>query len=121
MKQWIQPREAPNRVTTGVGGAQSGDAAMFGPATRKVFGIIQAKADPNSEAAVQSEGVVELDKVSAAVFVFGQEVFWDDTAKNVGVSATGKWPIGYCVTPGGAGSGILKCRVKLIGSNVTAV
>lgn len=103
---------APAAVSSGVG-------YMIGSGANKIFAVAQADAASAASFAAVVEGVVEMPKDTAAVYVVGEVAFWDDTAKNFNESAAGRFAVGYAVEA--AGAGVLTAKVKLLGHSVVAV
>jgi len=62
---------------------------------------------------IATTGVFQLPKASAAVLTVGARVSWDDTAKRVDVSGTGRFPIGVAVED--TGNGVTRVAVRLDG------
>jgi hypothetical protein len=59
------------------------------------------------------DGVFDLPKLASAVIAAGAKVSWDDTAKQVNVPGTGRYPIGTAIEA--AGNGVTTARVRLDG------
>ncbi len=55
----------------------------------------------------------QLPKASAAVLTVGARASWDDTAKQVDVPGTGRFPVGVAVEA--AGNGVTTVAVRLDG------
>lgn len=84
-----------------------------------LLNIPQTSAAIGEKYAGATEGVHELTKESTAVLAVGDLVYWDDTAKEIDVSASGRFEVGTCVAD--AGNGLTKVKVKLKGFAVPAV
>ena len=97
------------RVTAPTGGIASGDALIVG----SIFGIAAFTAAEGDPVEISTTGVFQLPKASAAVLTVGARVSWDDTAKQVNIPGTGRYPIG--VAAEAAGSGTTSVAVRLDG------
>lgn len=78
-------------------------------------GIFVALHDPVELA---TTGVYQLPKATAAVLAVGARVAWDNTAKNINVPGTGRFPVG--VATEAAGNGITSVAVRLDGVGTVA-
>lgn len=68
---------------------------------------------------IASDGVFDLPKLASAVIAAGAKVSWDDTAKQVNVPGTSRFPIGTAIEA--AGNGATTVRIRLDGvSTATA-
>jgi predicted RecA/RadA family phage recombinase len=97
------------RVTAPSGGIASGEGLIAG----NVFGIAAYSSDEGDPVELGTTGVYQLPKASAAVLTVGARVAWDNTAKNINVPATGRFPVG--VATEAAGNGVTSVAVRLDG------
>lgn len=98
------------------GGVVSGIAYLF----NGLLAVAQTTKDVGETFAGSTEGVFELPKESsAAAFAVGEPVYWDDSAKEMNVSATGRYEVGTCVEAAQIADTTVK--VKLKGFTVPAV
>lgn len=91
------------------GGVLTGNGVVIG----SVFGVAAATAAATVKFSLQTEGVFDLTKEAALAVTIGDQVYWDDTAKEVDKTATNT-PIGVCVEKDAVG-GDTTVRVKLDG------
>jgi len=115
---------ATNYVGTGAilnytagGTISSGDAIELGTSTEQMIGVALVDMVSGDVGAVAIEGVFSLPKVSAAVIVAGDAVFWDTSANEVdddaATKATGDFTCGVAMES--AGNGVTTVAVKLNG------
>ena len=102
------------RVTTPAGGIASGDALIVG----SIFGIAAYSSAEGDPVELSTTGVFQLPKASAAVLTVGARVAWDNTAKNINVPGTGRFPVGTATEA--AGNGITSVAVRLDGIGTVA-
>ena len=89
MKNYIQE----SRMIT-VAAPSGGLAASAGVVIGNLFGIAASTVLVGEQVAISTEGVYELPKLASAVIAAGARVSWDDTAKQINVPATGRFPVG---------------------------
>lgn len=83
------------------------------------MGVDRAAFAPAGETVtIATTGVFDLPKLASAVIAAGDPVAWDDTAKQVNVPGTGRYPIGIAIEP--AGNGATLVRVRLDGVATSA-
>lgn len=97
------------RVTAPVGGITSGAAMIVG----NIFGIAAYSSSEGDPVELGTMGVYQLPKASAAVLTVGARVAWDNTAKNINVPGTGRYPVGIATEA--AGNGTTSVAVRLDG------
>lgn len=97
------------RVTAPVGGVASGAGLIVG----NIFGIAAYTSAEGDPVELGTTGVYQLPKASAAVLTVGARVAWDNTAKNINVPGTGRFPVG--ITTEAAGNGTTSVAVRLDG------
>ena len=120
-KLFHQEKRFPLKFTTSIAVASGLFFTSPATGTRRSFFITSDSSPANADVGVISEGVVRMPKNSAAAFDFGESVYVPATGiTQVEESATGRYEIGTCVSPGGAGSGTTECLVKLHGLAVDA-
>jgi predicted RecA/RadA family phage recombinase len=108
MKNYIQEGRMIT-VAAPAGGVTSGDGVVIGA----LFGVASKTDAAGETVTIASEGVFDLPKLSSAVIAAGDAVAWDDTAKQVNVPGTGRYPIGTAIEA--AGNGVTTVRVRLDG------
>jgi predicted RecA/RadA family phage recombinase len=114
MKNYIQEGSIIT-VATPTGGVVSDAGLIVG----SLFGVALHSAAEGEALEVATDGVYRLPKASAAVLVIGTRVAWDNTARNINVPGTGRFPVG--VATEAAGNGITSVAVRLDGvATVTA-
>lgn len=96
------------------GGAASGERVIVG----NVFGIAGYAAAVGEPVELATTGVYQLPKATAVVLTLGARVAWDNTAKNINVPGTGRFPVGIATEA--AGSGITSVAVWLDGVGTVA-
>ncbi len=102
------------RVTAPVGGVTSGAAMIVG----SIFGIAAYSSSEGDPVELGTTGVYQLPKATAAVFAVGTRAAWDDTAKNINVPGTGRFPVG--IVTEAAGNGTTSVAVRLDGVGTVA-
>lgn len=110
MKNFIQPGDMME--ITAAAALSSGDGVLQG----SVFGVAAIDVAIGEKVNIALEGVYELPKKSADVFAQGAKAYWDNTLKEVTVTAMGNSLIG--VAHAAAGAGILKISVRLDGTSI---
>ena len=103
MKNFVQNGHVIT-VLTPAGGIASGEGMIIG----NIFGIAACSAavgDP-----------VELPKATAAVLTVGARVAWDNTAKNINVPGTGRFPVGIATEAAGNGTTSVTVRLDGVGT-----
>jgi len=78
-----------------------------------IFGIAAYAAAAGDPLELATIGVYQLPKGTAAVLTVGARVAWDNTAKNINVPGTGRFPVGIATEA--AGNGITSVAVRLDG------
>lgn len=108
MKNYIQEGRMIT-LAAPTGGVTSGDGVVIGA----LFGVASKTAAEGETVTIATEGVFDLPKLASAVIAAGDAVAWDDTAKEINVPATGRYPIGIAIEA--AGNGASTVRVRLDG------
>ena len=115
MKNSVQNGKVLN-LTAPTGGVVSGNAYLIGG----LLAVAQTTQAVGELFAGVTEGVIELPKENTtAVFTEGEAVYWDDTAKELDESASGRYEVGTATEAAGATAATVK--VKLKGFAVAAV
>ncbi len=114
MKTYISAEDVLS-LTAPSGGVLTG----IGYVIDSLFVVAQASVAQTLPFAAIAAGVVDLPKLSTAVFTEGEKIFWDDAAKQCKESATGYFKIGVCVKA--AGNPSSSVWVKLNSVDVVAV
>jgi len=115
MKNFVQTGNIL-RLTAPSGGVESGTAYLIGG----LLVVALHDADATEAFSAVSEGVVELAKeATTAAFTEGEIVYWDGTAGQADESATGRYPVGTCVS--GAIAADTTVKLKLFGYATAAV
>lgn len=99
-------------VTTPAGGIASGDALIVG----SIFGVAASSAAEGDPVELDTIGVYQLPKASAAVLTVSARVTWDNTAKLVNPPATGRFPIGIATEAAGNGATSVAVRLDGVGT-----
>lgn len=113
MKNHIQKGDIIT-VPAPAGGIVSGEGAIIG----NIFGIAAYAAAVGEPVELATTGVYQLPKATAAVLTVGVRVAWDNTAKNINVPGTGRFPVGIATEA--AGNGIISVAVRLDGIGTVA-
>ena len=108
MKNHIQKGDVIT-VAAPAGGIGAGEGAIIG----NIFGVAAFAAAVGEPVELASTGVYQLPKATAAVLTVGTRVAWDNTAKNINVPGTGRFPVG--VATEAAGNGVTSVAVRLDG------
>lgn len=108
MKTFIQPGNIIT-VTTPVGGITAGQGLLIGG----LFGIATSDALQGDGVEIAVTGVFDMPKASTAVIAQGDQVAWDDTAKEIVLPGVGLFPVGIATTA--AGNGVATISVRLDG------
>lgn len=108
MKNHIQKGDIIT-VPAPAGGIVSGEGAIIG----NIFGIAAYAAAVGDPVELSTVGIYQLPKATAAVLTVGARVAWDNTAKNINVPGTGRFPVGIATEA--AGIGITSVAVRLDG------
>lgn len=87
----------------------SGDGVVIGA----LFGVASKTAAAGETVTIATTGVFDLPKLASAVIAAGDPVAWDDTAKQINVPGTGRYPIGTAIEA--AGNSTTTVRVRLDG------
>lgn len=101
-------------VATPAGGIASGEGAIIG----NIFGIAAYSAAEGEPVELATTGVYQVPKATAAVLTVGARVAWDNTAKNINLPGTGRFPVGIATEA--AGNGITSVAVRLDGVGTVA-
>lgn len=94
-------------VSTPAGGVASGEGLIVG----NIFGIAAYSATEGDPLELATTGIYKLPKATTAVLTVGARVSWDNTAKNINVPGTGRFPVGIATEA--AGNGITSVAVRL--------
>ena len=113
MKNHIQKGDVIT-VPAPAGGVVSGEGVIVG----NIFGIAAYSAAVGDPVELATTGVYQLLKATAAVLTLGARVAWDNTAKNINVPGTGRFPVGIATEA--AGNGITGVAVRLDGVGTVA-
>ena len=108
MKTFIQPGNIIT-VVTPVGGITASQGLLIGG----LFGIATSDALHGDDVEIAVTGVFDMPKASAAVIAQGDQVAWDDSAKEIVLPGVGFYPIG--VATKAAGNGTTTVSVRLDG------
>jgi predicted RecA/RadA family phage recombinase len=101
-------------VAAPAGGIASGDGLIVG----NIFGVAAYSAAEDDSLELATTGVYKLPKATAAVLTVGARVAWDNTAKNINLPGTGRFPVGIATEA--AGNGITSVAVRLDGIGTVA-
>lgn len=101
-------------VPTPAGGIASGEGLIVG----NIFGVAAYSASEGDPVELGTTGVFKLPKATAAVLAVGARVAWDNTAKNINLPGTGRFPVGIATEA--AGNGITSVAVRLDGIGTVA-
>ncbi|SDG17194.1 DUF2190 family protein [Rhodobacter capsulatus] len=101
-------------VPAPAGGAVTGEGLLSG----NIFGVVAYSAGPGEVLELAVNGVYALPKATTAVLTVGAQVAWDNTAKNINVPGTGRYPVGVATED--AGNGSTSVNVRLDGVGTTA-
>lgn len=112
MKNLIQKGDVIT-VAAPAGGIASGEGLIVG----SIFGIAAYSSAEGDPVELGTTGVYQLPKASAAVLTVGARVAWDNTAKNINVPGSGRFPVGIATEA--AGNGITSVAVRLDGAATT--
>ena len=113
MKNHIQKGDVIT-VPAPAGGIVSGEGAIIG----NIFGIAAYAAAVGDPLELATVGIYQLPKATAAVLTVGARVAWDNTAKNINVPGTGRFPVGIATET--AENGITSVAVRLDGIGTVA-
>ncbi|WP_050525683.1 DUF2190 family protein [Pseudorhodobacter aquimaris] len=113
MKTYIQNGDVIT-VAAPAGGIASGEGTIIG----NIFGIAAYAAIAGDPLELATTGVYQLPKATTAVLTVGARVAWDNTAKNINVPGTGRFPVGIATEA--AGNGITNVAVRLDGVGTVA-
>ena len=113
MKTYIQKGDIIT-VPAPAGGIASGEGMIIG----NIFGIAAYAAALGDPLELATTGVYLLPKATAAVLTISARVAWDNTAKNINVPGTGRFPVGIATEA--AGNGITSVAVRLDGVGTVA-
>ncbi|MGQ0610812.1 MAG: capsid cement protein [Paracoccaceae bacterium] len=113
MKNHIQKGDVIT-VAAPAGGIGAGEGAIIG----NIFGVAAFAAAVGEPVELATTGVYQLPKATTAVLTLGARVAWDNTAKNINVPGTGRFPAGIATEA--AGNGITSVAVRLDGVGTVA-
>ena len=113
MKNHVQKGDVIT-VPAPVGGSASGEGLIIG----NIFGIAAYAAAVGDPVELATTGVYQLPKATTAVLTVGTRVAWDNTAKNINVPGTRRFPVG--ISTEAAGNGITSVAVRLDGLAMVA-
>ena len=114
MQNYIQNGQVIT-VAAPAGGVTSGEGLIVG----NIFGVAAYSAAEGDPLELATTGVYKLPKATAAVLTVGARVAWDNTAKNINVPGTGRFPVGIATEA--SGNGVTGVAVRLDGvATVTA-
>jgi predicted RecA/RadA family phage recombinase len=103
-------------VAAPAGGVNSGDGVVVGV----LFGVASKTAAAGETVTIAIIGVFDLPKLASAVIAAGDPVAWDDTAKQVNVPGTGRYPIGTAIEAAGNGATIVRVRLDGVATAAAA-
>lgn len=92
MKNYIQPGKSID-ITVPSGGTISGKIIVIG----SLIGVASVTAAEGAVAAIQTEGVFALDKVSALAIAVGDKLYFDAATKLVNKTSSGNTLVGIAV------------------------
>lgn len=90
MKNYIQEGNGLNVKPAAA--VNSGQAALYG----KMLGIHATSAAQDEESVAMFKGVYSVPKVGATAMTLGDELYWDNAAKNLTKTTAGNTLVGYC-------------------------
>ena len=108
MKTFIQPGNIIT-VVTPVGGITANQGLLIGG----LFGIATTSTLQGDDVEISITGVFDMPKASATVIAQGDQVAWDDTAKEIAPPGVGLYPVGIATTA--AVNGTITVNVRLDG------
>mgnify|MGYP003625472781 CR=1 FL=1 len=111
MKNFVQNGHVIT-VLTPAGGIASGEGMIIG----NIFGIAACSAAVGDPVELATTGVYQLPKATAAVLTVGALVTWDNTAKNINVPGTGRFPVGIATEAAGNGTTSVTVRLDGVGT-----
>lgn len=111
MKNFIQNGHVIT-VLTPAGGIASGEGMIIG----NIFGVAAYSAAVGDPVELATTGVYQLPKATAAVLTVGARVAWDNTAKNINVPGTGRFPVGIATEAAGNGTTSVTVRLDGVGT-----
>lgn len=106
MKTFIQPGNIIT-VVAPVGGIAAGQGLLIGG----LFGIATSSALQGDDVEIAVTGVFDMSKALTAVIAQGDQVAWDDTAKEIVLPGVGFYPVGIATTAVGSGSTTVSVRL----------
>jgi predicted RecA/RadA family phage recombinase len=115
MKNYIQEGRMIT-VAAPAGGVASGDGVVIGA----LFGVASTTAAAGETVSIVTTGVFDLPKLASAVIAVGDKVSWDDTAKQVNLPGTGRYPIGAAIEAAGNGATIVRVRLDGVATAAAA-
>lgn len=90
MKNYIQDGTALDLVAPAA--VVSGQAVLYG----KMLGVHVSDAALGEDTVAHFKGVHSIPKVAATAMAVGDELYWDDVAKNLTKTTAGNTFVGYC-------------------------
>ena len=88
-------RSSGNNIT--VAAPTGGTITGVGVLINDLFGVASNTVAVGVDVALITEGVVEIAKTSALAIDVGEVVYWDDTGKEVDLTAASQKPVGIAV------------------------
>lgn len=111
MKNHIQKGDVIT-VPAPAGGTASGEGVIV----VNIFGIAAYAAAVGEPVEVSTVGVYQLLKATGAVLTVGARVAWDNTAKNINLPGTGRFPVGIATEAAGNGITSVAVRLDVVGT-----
>ena len=111
MKTYIQNGDVIT-VPAPAGGIASGEGAIIG----NIFGIAAYATAVGEPVELATTGVYLLPKATAAVLTIGARAAWDNTAKNINLPGTGRFPVGNVTVDAGSGTTSVAVRLDGVGT-----
>lgn len=108
MKNFVQRGE--NLTLNAPAAVLSGAGVLVG----SIFGVANGDAALGAPVVLSTTGVFDLPKKTADDMPVGAVVYWDETAGEVTLTATGNTKIGVAIAA--AGVGVTSARVRLNGT-----
>ncbi len=106
MKNYVQTGD--NLTLAAPYDVASGDGALVG----SIFGVAAGDAVSGDDVDLVTRGVFEMPKTSALAISAGDQVYWDDTAKEVNKTSSGNTLIGVAVTAAANPSATVNVRLN---------
>jgi len=109
MKTFIQPGNIIT-VIAPVGGITASQGLLIGG----LFGIATSDALQGDGVEIAVTGVFDMPKASTAVIAQGDQVAWDNTAKEIVLPGAGFYPIGVAIKAAGNGATTVTVRLDSV-------